>query len=171
MAEALDPPGLAGLRKLSAFAAIVGGGLRVMSSFIPWRAEDAGLEALYGLIDVGLTFALLGVYVQTAQRVRRVGLVAFAVALTGLASIVGPDAVMFGIDFYRVGALVFLLGLAGLSVQLMRAGLMRASAACWMIALALSLSGAATAFSAAVTIAGASLGAGFVLAGMAMMKR
>ena len=63
------------------------------------------------------------------------------VALAGIASIVGPDAVAFGVDFYRIGALVFVSGLALLSALMLRAGVMRPVAVLWLATFAASLSG------------------------------
>ncbi len=114
----------AGLVRVGALAAILGGALRIVSSFIPYEANSAPLEALYAVIDVCFVFGLIAIYITSAEAVGMAGLAAFLVAMTGLASIVGPDPQAFGIDFYRAGALVFVLGLAGLSVQLFRARLM-----------------------------------------------
>jgi hypothetical protein len=163
--------GISGLHRLGAVAAIVGGSLRFVSSFIAWRANDAGLEVFYGVIDVCLLFGLIGVYVHAAGPTGRIGLAAFIVALIGMASLVGPDASAFGIDFYRLGCLVLLLGLAAFSAQMLRAGVLRLSALCWIGALALSLCGAAASMPLAIVVAGAMLGAGFLLAGVAMLRR
>ena len=122
----------AGLVRAGAMAAVVGGALRIVSTFIPYEPNSPGLEALYGVIDLGLMFGLVAVYIASAEAIGMAGLALFLVALAGVASIVGPDAPAFGIDFYRAGALVFVAGLAGLSVQLLRAGLMRMSAALWL---------------------------------------
>lgn len=158
----------AGLARIGALAAIVGGALRIVSSFIPYEANSAPLEALYGVIDVCFVFGLIAVYIASAEAVGMIGLAAFLVALTGVASIVGPDTQAFGIDFYRVGALVFVIGLAGLSVQLLRARAMAISALLWIGTLAASLASAVA--PQAFMAAGLLLGAGFVLAGVEMLR-
>ena len=122
----------AGLVRAGAAAAITGGALRIVSTFIPHEANSPGLEALYGVIDLGLMFGLVAVYIASAEAVGIAGLALFLVALAGVASIVGPDAPAFGGDLYRIGALVFVAGLAGLSVQLLRAGVMRVSVGFWL---------------------------------------
>ena len=159
-----------GLVRFGAAAALVGGVLRIASTFVPWQAEQAWLEAFYGVIDLCLLFGLLGVYLAHAERLGVAGLVTFAMALAGLASIVGPDAQMFGVDFYRVGALVFLAGLAGLSVQMLLKRVLAPSAALWIAALVSSLVGAALQAPLAIMGAGMLLGAGYVMAGLGIHR-
>ncbi|HOZ26409.1 MAG TPA: hypothetical protein PLH23_18795 [Hyphomonadaceae bacterium] len=158
----------AGLVRFGAVAAVIGGGLRIVSSFVPYEAGSATLETLYGVIDLCLLFGLLAVYVASAEVVGMFGLAMFLVALAGVASIVGPDAQAFGIDFYRVGALVFVIGLAGLSVQLVRARRMMASAALWTATPVASL--ASIALPQAFLAAGICIGAGYVAAGLSLLR-
>lgn len=157
----------AALVRLGAGAAVMGGALRIVSSFVPFEANSAALEALYGAIDLSLLFGLLAVYIVSAEAVGIAGLAFFLVAMAGLASIVGPDPQVFGIDFYRVGALVFVIGLAGLSVQLLRARRMTLSALLWMGTLVTSFLSAM--LPQAFLAAGVLIGAGFVLAGVDML--
>ena len=79
-----------GLVRFGAWAAVVAGFLRIASSFIPYEAGSAVLEALYGVIDLGLMFGLIAIYIASAEGIGFAGLAAFLVALAGLASIVGP---------------------------------------------------------------------------------
>ena len=158
----------AGLVRAGAAAAVVGGALRIVSTFIPYEANSPELEALYGVIDLGLMFGLVAIYLASAEAVGMIGLALFLAALAGVASIVGPDAPAFGIDFYRIGALVFVAGLAGLSVQLLRAGLMRMSAALWLATLAASL--ATFVVPQSFVAAGLAIGAGYVLAGIELLR-
>jgi hypothetical protein len=158
----------AALVRVGAVAAVAGGALRIVSTFVPYTANSPGLEALYGVIDLGLMFGLVTVYVAGAEAVGLAGLGFFFVALAGVASIVGPDAPAFGIDFYRIGALVFVAGLAGLSVQLLRAGLMRASAVLWLVTFAASL--ATVVLPQAFIVAGLAIGAGYVFAGVELLR-
>jgi hypothetical protein len=158
----------AGLVRFGAAAAVLGGVLRIASTFIPYEANSAPLETLYGVIDVGLLFGLVAVYVAYAEATGVAGLVAFLLGMTGMASIVGPDTTAFGIDFYRVGALVFVTGLAGLSVQLLRARVMTVSAWLWLAAFAVGLASAV--FPQALTAAGLCIGAGYALAGAGLWR-
>lgn len=157
----------AGLVRLGALASTVSGALRIASTFIPYEGGSVSLEALYGVIDLGLMLGLIAVYLANAERLGMAGLVAFAVALAGIASIVGPDAVAFGVDFYRIGALVFVSGLALLSAVMLRAGVMRPVAVLWLATFAASLS--ASVWAPAFMAAGVLLGASYLLAG-AMLK-
>ncbi len=158
----------AALVRIGAAAAILGGALRIVSTFVPYEADSVPLEALYGLIDVCLMFGLIAVYVASAAAVGFVGLAAFLVSLAGIASIVGPDTQAFGIDLYRVGALVFVAGLAGLSVQLLRARMMGLSAVLWIATLVAGLVSAVV--PAAFVASGLCLGVGYVLAGVEMLR-
>lgn len=156
------------LVRVGAVAAIIGGVLRIASTFIPYQADLAWLEALYAVIDLGLLVGLIAIYLVSAESVRRLGLVAFLVALAGIASIVGPDAPAFGIDVYRIGALAFVAGLAGLSAMLLRARLLRASALLWIAALLAGLASAV--WPLAFMVSGLCLGAGYVLAGILILR-
>jgi hypothetical protein len=156
------------LVRIGAAAAIMAGALRIVSTAIPYEPNSAGLEALYGVIDLGLMFGLVAVYLATAEMLGMAGLAFFLIALAGVASIVGPDAPAFGVDFYRAGALVFVVGLAGLSAQLLRAGLMRTSATLWLLTLVASL--LTLVAPQAFVIAGLAIGTGYVIAGVELLR-
>ncbi len=152
---------------LGAVAAMVGGALRIVSAFVPYAADAAWLEALYGVIDGALLLGLFGIGLSAVDRIGRVGFACLVVALVALASIVGPDATVFGVDFYWAGAGVFVLALAGLASALLLARTLMLPAMLWLASAAagaLSATGSTTAF----TIAGVALGAGFLLAGAAL---
>ncbi len=159
------------LVRVGAFAAVAGGALRVASSFIPYAANEAWLETLYGVIDLCLLFGTIAVYLAYAEELGLIGLGAFMVALAGLASIVGPDTVAFGVDFYVVGSVVFLLGLTALSAQMMRRGLLLAPAVMWIAALVFSVAGAAMGQPLGVLAAGLLVGLGFLVAGVVVLRR
>ena len=158
------------LIRLGARAAIAGGSLRILAAFIPYQASSAPLEALYAAIDVGLLFGLIAIYLATAAVTGRTGLAGFALALVGIASILGPDAPAFGIDFYLAGSFQFLLGLAVLAASLLRAGQLGITATAWLLALALAILGAVSAMPWLILAAGLALGAGFVAAGTAQAR-
>lgn len=157
-----------GLVRFGAWAAILAGVLRFASSFIPYEANSPSLEALYGVIDLGLMFGLIAVYLATAEAIGLAGVAAFLVALTGVASIVGPDSTQFGIDFYRVGALIFVVGLAALAIQLLRARILRPTAILFLLTLAASL--ATPVLPQAFLAAGLALGTGYILAGLSLLS-
>lgn len=158
----------AGLVHFGAVAAVAGGVLRIASAFIPYEAGSAPLETLYGLIDLCLLFGLVAVYVAHAEATGLLGLAAFLVALAGVASIVGPDSMAFGVDFYRVGAVVFVTGLAGLSVQLLRARVASLGAWFWIATFVASL--ASVAVPQAFLAAGLCIGAGYAAAGFGLLR-
>lgn len=159
---------LAGLVRLGALASTVSGALRIASTFIPYQPESPALEALYGVIDIGLMFGLLALYLAKAERLGTAGLAAFVIAMAGIASIVGPDASMAGIDFYRIGALTFVGGLALLALVMLRAGVMRIVAALWLATFLSSLT--ASVWPPAFMAAGLLLGAGYILNGIALLR-
>jgi len=156
------------LLRVSGIAALVGGALRIASTFTPYAPENAGLEAFYALIDACLLFGLLGVYAAYAGALGRIGFAGFVIAALGLASIVGPDATTFGVDWYAIGAGVFVAGLALLSVQMLRARVMAGAALAWLGAFASALAVPLTPY--AFMSAGLLLGLGYVLAGFALRR-
>jgi hypothetical protein len=159
---------VSGIIRVGAAAAILGGALRIISTFIPWQADAAWLEALYGVIDLCLLVGLIGIHLATAEVTGTLGLIAFLIALAGIASIVGPDTVAFGIDFYRIGALVFVIGLAGLGALMWARGVLRITAAYWLLTLVSSL--ASVALPQAFLAAGLLLGAGYIMAGVEVWR-
>ncbi|MBL8560490.1 MAG: hypothetical protein JNM47_17345 [Hyphomonadaceae bacterium] len=146
-------------------AGAAGGALRMASAFVPYEPESIRLESLYAAIDVALLLGLVGIHQQAASRTGAAGLAFFALSVAALASIVGPDPTMFGVDFYRVGASVFALALAGFAVTLLVARVHAITAVLW-IACAVSGVLAATGSPLAFMIAGLALGAGFVAAAL-----
>lgn len=142
-------------------AGAAGGALRVASSFVPYAPQSVALEALYAVIDVGMLLGLVGVHMQTAARTGVAGFVFFSLSLAALASIVGPDATMFGVDFYRVGASLFALALAGYAATLMFARVQHVAATLWILC-AVSGLVAVTGSSPAFMAAGITLGLGYV---------
>ncbi len=158
----------AGLVRFGAAAAVVGGALRMVSTLIPYEADSAAFEMLYGVIDLGLLFGLIAIYIANAEAVGLAGLGAFLVALAGVASIVGPDSTAFGVDLYRIGALVFVAGLGGLSVQFLRARVMAPGAWLWIATFVASL--VSTVLPQAYLAAGLCIGTGFVVAGLGLIR-
>jgi hypothetical protein len=152
-------------------AAILGGVLRIGSSFIPWDGS-AQIEALAFVIDVSLLFGLMGIYLAARERLGWFGLVAFVLAETGIASIIGPDTTSFGIDTYQAGVVVISVGLAllGFAMLLARAGF-TLSALCWIASLIVGVAGGFVGQGAAGFLVGGILfGLGFVAAGLRLVS-
>lgn len=146
------------LLRFGAGAAILGGGLRVAAAFIPFTPQSPPLEAFYATIDLSLLFGLMAIYANESQELGWPGLGAFAVSFAGLASIAGPDAAMFGVDWYRAGAGVAALGLAAFGVTLLAARRLAIPALCWIATPVVAL--------ISVQFAGVAFGLGFVAAGL-----
>ncbi len=153
-----------------AWAGALGGALRIASSFIPYAPQMAWLEALYAVIDLGMLFGLIAAYLAASDMVGAFGFAGFVIGAAGLASIVGPDAQMFGVDFYRVGAFVFLVGLALFAAALLRARRLPISAILWAASFIAGVIAAATGQALAFAFAGVLLGAGFVVSGAEILR-
>ena len=150
------------LLRFCAVAGGIGGALRIGSAAVPHMPQSAVHELLYAVIDTGLLFGLIGVYLATAARTGRTGLATFVVALIGIAGILGPDAPMFGVDFYLAGASLFIVGLAALSVLLLPVGLFRLPACLWIASGLFGLLSTLTGNGLALAAAEVALGAGYL---------
>ena len=159
------------LLKFGAAFGLIGGTLRVIAVFIPYTPETAWLEALYAIIDLGFLFGLVAAYLSTADTLRLPGLVGFVIALSGVASIVGPDAQMFGVDFYWAGSSVFVTGLAILSADLLRARQHSVAASFWLASTLVGIASAVSVLPFAFEIAGAALGCGFIASGLTILTQ
>jgi hypothetical protein len=162
---------MTGLIRLGAVGAILGGALRIVAAFIPYDPALGWLELLYGVIDIGLLFGLIALYLAHSDKLGVGGLALFALALAALASIIGPDSRAFGTDWYLLGAGVFLAALAGLGLLMLWQGLARGPAACWIFAFIIGLLTLSGGASWAFVASGVSLGLGFVLVGQALLSR
>lgn len=153
-------------------AAVLGGALRIVSAFVPWEQNVAWLEAFYFVIDVALLFGLMGIYFVHRERLGLAGFAAFAVAETGIASIVGPDGMAFGLDAYQLGVFAISFGLTAFGVVMLikRAG-SAVAAGCWILSLLVGLGATVSNQPEAGFVAGGVLfGAGFVIAGAALVR-
>ena len=117
---------MSGLITIAARCAIIGGVLRIVASFIAYIPESPWLEGYYAVIDICLMFGLIGIFAQTVDKIGAWGKLGWTIAMIGQASIIGPDARMFGIDFYMAGSVILLTGLAIWSLAMLRGGVMRA---------------------------------------------
>jgi hypothetical protein len=159
------------LLRFGALCAVLGGLLRFVAQAIPYVPDNAGLELLYGVIDLGFLFALVALVAMLAGRVSGWVLGLLLAALGGVASIVGPDRTVFGIDFYMAGSAVFVLALGLSAPALAKQPGLRSAAWAWglaaLAALASALGGGAVAFVAA----GLLLALGFILAAPALWRK
>ena len=148
-----------------------GGGLRVMSAFLAWDASNPLIELLALKIDLLLLFGLIGIYFANRAVVGVVGLLGSVFALSGIASIVGPDTKAFGIDSYQAGVAVISIGLAVFGLTLLRAPLMsRLAGLSWMLSFAAGLGGSMVGLAAeGFHMGGVLFGVGFVLGGLELV--
>jgi hypothetical protein len=160
------------LLRVLAAAAITAGLLRIAFAFVPWAPDLWWLELFYLAIDLLLLFGLMGVFLAYRAQIGVFGFVGFVIAEAGIASIVGPDTVAFGIDTYQAGVLVITVGLTLLAIQLLvtRAGPPWAPL-CWIGSAAIGIGATAGGAPELGFVAGGVLfGLGFVGAGVAMLR-
>lgn len=158
------------LIRFAGAAAVLGGAMRIATAFVPWAPGVAWLEVVAFAIDVLLLFGLIGVYLVHRAALGWAGLGAFVLAEIGIASIVGPDTIAFGIDTYIAGVHAISVGLAVLGVALLAARVEMLAAVCWIASLAAGLAAGFLGQGAAgFLIGGVLFGLGFVAAGLALL--
>jgi hypothetical protein len=160
------------LLRLSGFAAILGGLLRIVAA-APLALSAQNAEALYDIIDILLLFGLMGAYLARAVHFGFGGLTAFIVGAAALSFIGGPDADVFGFSTYQEGATVLTLALAALSiVWLARKHKPFAPPILWLgsVIAAGGLGAIPAAAPYAMTAGGVLFALGFVAAGLDLMR-
>lgn len=157
------------LYRLAGSAAVIGGALRIATSFVPWDGS-APLEAIAFAVDVFLLFGLMGVYLSHRIGLGWGGFGAFVLAEVGIASIVGPDGQAFGIDTYLAGVHAISIGLLLLGVVMLVKRIDVVAAICWIGSLGAGVAGGLVGQAAAgFLIGGILFGLGFVAAGIALL--
>jgi hypothetical protein len=154
------------LLRLSAVAAILGGGLRVVDGFLA-NADAHVQQVAYFVTDVMLIFGLCGIYLSRSNRLGLTGLLGFAFSIIGILIVRS-----FGQGAYLVGASVTLLGMVALSVVMLATGAFPKSAPIlWIASLIVGVIGLPP-FSVnwGLTLAGVIFGLGFIAAGISLRK-
>ncbi|HZH16959.1 MAG TPA: hypothetical protein VE057_21560 [Archangium sp.] len=155
------------LFRLAAAAALLAGAMRMVVTFTSGMLTANQAELVYLLVDLLAVFALMGIYFRHRQRLGFLGLAAFAVALSGAASIVGPDGTLFGASLYGVGSILLLTGLAGLGALMLRVhGASRLAPTLWIAAWLCVL--ASPTFALLAQVGGFLYGLGLFIAGTAL---
>jgi len=160
--------------RLAGAAAALGGALRLAAAFIPAAPGNLEIELLYFIIDVALLFGLVGLYAADCERLGWLGLAGFVTAATGLASIVGPDADIGGINIYAIASAVIGIGLAIMSVAMLLYGrLPRWIPTLWIASLLAGIAASVLPDKAqlAFLIAGVFFALGFLGAGVVLFSR
>lgn len=156
------------LARVGAVSGLLAGLLEIVAQFLTHVPDHAGLEALYAAIDTSFLIALTSLIALVAERIALPGLVLLLLALAGVASIVGPDKTVFGIDFYRAGSAVFVLALGGSAIWLARLVAFRRVAQLWGAAALFALLAGASGEALALRATSVMLGIGFLLLGRVM---
>jgi hypothetical protein len=153
--------------------AMAGGLTRIATTFlVNWSAGLPQTEALALAIDFALLFGLTGFYFIDAARLGPLGLVGYLIAASGIAFIFGPDGTAFGRDIYETGVTAIGIGLIILSMAMLLAGVARLAGALWIASAAASVLGGAIGRGAeGFLFAGVLFGAGFVVAGLSLLRR
>lgn len=159
------------LYRLGGGAALVGGLLRIVSSFVPYDNEAVWLEAFYAVVDIGLLFGLIAIYLKHADKLGGVGVIGFALSTIGIASILGPDTIKFGVNFYETGAFTILTGLLILSIQMLRNKTLVWASSLWVLSFVLTALAIACAQSLFFIGAGISFGTAYILSGVELMQQ
>jgi len=146
------------LLRLSAVAAMLGGGLRVVDAFL--NNTDAHLQqTAYFATDVMLIF---GIYLSVSNRLGLAGLLGFVSSITGLLIVRS-----FGQSAYLVGASVTLLGMVVISVAMVaRAAFPKSAPILWIASLIVGVIALPFRLTWGFTVAGIIFGLGFVAAGI-----
>ncbi|MFN2099815.1 hypothetical protein [Altererythrobacter sp. MF3-039] len=161
---------LANLIRFGAFAAILGGSLGAITPIIGHQPQSIPHEALYAVIDARLLFGTIAIWLTCSERLGMIGLMGFIVALTGIASIIGPEPQWVGIDLYWIGSIVFALGVSILAVQILRHGPYEGTAVIWIIAVGIGAIGALFPEFIPSEMAGPIFKTGFLVAGVQILR-
>lgn len=150
------------LLRLSAVAAILGGGLRATGAFLS-KADIHLQQTAYFITDLMLIFGLCGIYLSRSNRLGLTGLLGFATSITGILMVrtLGPGS-------YVLGASVTLLGVVVLGVTMLaKAAVPRMAPVLWIVSLIVGLIGLLPfRINWGVTAAGVVFGLGFIAAGV-----
>lgn len=157
------------LRRISGLVAILGGACRTASALIPYT-EAVWQAWLYLITDALLLFGLMGVYFVYRREVGWFGLLSFAIAELGIASIVGPDTIINGLETYMIGVAVITVGLTMFAIQLLLRRTPWLAPALWLASSAAGIGlGAAGLTEEGFFLGGILFGLGFVAAGVKLV--
>ena len=153
-------------------AAIFGGVLRGINSFLPIATPALILELMYFLTDICILFGLMGIYGFQHKESGRWGFGGFVLAIIGTGIIIGPDGYISGVNMYPVGSLILSAGLILLSIGSWIADrFSRWIPICWTSSTLLGILGYfIPGFSLLFVIAGVLFGLGFAGAGQKILS-
>lgn len=131
---------------------------------------ETGKQQLYLVIDVFLTFALIGMFAAWPRFRTVLGVLGFVGAITALLIIRTGPRLTGGAEVYSLGATIFTVSLAIASLSLVREqGLVRYAAIAWIGSLVVGLAGKAlpAIFPGAIIL----FCIGFLLGGAALLRQ
>jgi hypothetical protein len=160
------------LAKVVGGAAVAGGLLRTISTFLPDASVDPLLlQQTYFVTDFALLLGIGGYYAARATRLGAGGLIGFAIFLFGILLVRSNDVSFFGVHGYQTGAAIALIGIVALGAVAWRRTLARTEPLLWAAALAAGTAGALGIFSAPLVMAaGLLFGLGCIVAGLSMFR-
>jgi hypothetical protein len=157
------------LLRIFGILALLGGVARIAGALIPY-AEQVWLVWLYLITDALLLFGLMGVYFAYRGQIGWFGLLGFAVAELGIASIVGPDTIINGYETYQLGVAVITVGLTLFSIQLLIKRTPWLAPALWLSSTFVGIGlGVAAQIDLGFFAGGILYGLGFVAAGVSLV--
>ncbi len=133
-------------------------------------AGESRVQMLYFIIDVFLTFALIGMFAAWPRFRTVLGALGFAGAIVALLIIRTGPRLAGGAEVYTSGATVFTISMALASLSLLREqGLVRYAAIAWIGSLVVGLAGKAlpAIFPGAIIL----FCIGFLLGGVALLRQ
>jgi hypothetical protein len=154
-------------------AAIAGGALRVVDSFVTQALPAGTLAALYFTTDMFLLLGIAGIYLSRRATLGIAGTLGAATFVVGILLVRVSAFGMLGANGYQLAAAIALIGLVILSTEfLLRRTADAAAAVLWLSAFALGVIGALGLLTPVMTIlAGVAFGAGFIVVGWSVLSR
>lgn len=158
--------------RVSAFAAVTGGALRMVNSFTTNALPTATLDLLYLITDVLLLLGIAGIWWRRRRRLGPAGHLGVLIFVMGILAIRVAAFGLLGAGGYQIGVGVSLVGLAAYSSETLVG---RNASPCppvlWLVSLVCAVVGALGVVPAVLTgAAGVTFGLGFVLAGVEVLR-
>lgn len=153
--------------------AVVGGGLRLANSFTTDVLPGGTLALLYLATDVFLLAGIAGIWWRRRRTLGHAATTGIVIFVAGTLAIRAAAFGVLGTAGYQIGATIALLGLAAYSIEtLLRRGAAPWAPVLWLVSLACAIVATVGVAPPVLTVAaGVAFGAGFVAAGVEMLRR
>jgi len=110
------------MQRIFGIGGMLGGLLRVITSFIPASEDPNLLQLLYVITDIGLIQGIVGIYLIERKSLSNSGHMGFAITLSALSFISGPEAEIYGVSAYEIGSLPIGLGILIFTIAQLKSG-------------------------------------------------